>query len=164
MKDEVVLPEEFINNIETYLDDAMQFRRNKVTILQDRVIPSAVLLNYKTYEELTGEEEEKKAQQQTKKLLISHHPAHPWLRKEKWAPGGAAPPPPPPQGTNTQVRAQWRPTYSKILWQKQAKLANSWTASGRELQVQADLGNDSMVRIDLANTIRGTYSTHAANN
>jgi hypothetical protein len=62
MKDEVVLPEEFIKNVKTYLDDAMQFRRDKVTILQDRVIPSAVLMNYKAFTELTGEVEEKEAQ------------------------------------------------------------------------------------------------------
>lgn len=62
MKDEVVLPEEFVENIQTFLDDAMQFRRDKVVILQDRVIPSAVLMNYKAFSELLGEQEAKEKQ------------------------------------------------------------------------------------------------------
>ncbi len=58
-KDEVVLPEDFVDNVKSYLDETMQFKREKIVILQDRVIPSAVLLNYTAYKALAEPESEK---------------------------------------------------------------------------------------------------------
>jgi CRP-like cAMP-binding protein len=60
LKMDAVLPEDFISNVETYLDEMMKFKREKVVILQDRVIPSAILVKYEHYKALEAEAAPKK--------------------------------------------------------------------------------------------------------
>lgn len=59
-KDEVVLPEQFIESAQTYLEEMMAFKRQKVVVLQDSVIPSVIMLKYEEYKRLLHQEKEAK--------------------------------------------------------------------------------------------------------
>lgn len=59
LKDDVLLPEQFLEQAEVYLDEMMKFKREKIVILEDSVIPSVILLKYQYYQKLLETQQEK---------------------------------------------------------------------------------------------------------
>ena len=51
-KNETVLADKFVSNVQTYLDEMMQFKREKLLILENQVLPSVMMLKYEKYKEL----------------------------------------------------------------------------------------------------------------
>ena len=49
--DEVLLPEAFISNCKTYLARLQKRQLRKITLLEDKVIPSIVMMRYDTFEQ-----------------------------------------------------------------------------------------------------------------
>ena len=49
--DEVLLPEAFISNCKTYLARLQKRQLNKITLLEDKVIPSIVIMRHDTFEQ-----------------------------------------------------------------------------------------------------------------
>ena len=58
LKDDVLLPEQFIEHAKSYIDEMMKFQREKIVILEDSVIPSIILLKYQVYQKLLEHQKE----------------------------------------------------------------------------------------------------------